>query len=474
MPRDGSLSTYPNAVDQLAIKWPIGNDRINGQTASTRNDLERSGHWNHMFDACLQMEKYLQKISAGGAVVTYNSSGAIVQGPNLVLAYELRTLPASGSQTEWVYTLNTPAIFGPTPFTDWRFTIAPSVYVNVVGPSYLRPAAGSMSAFSDNDYRPELLSVYQPHVLVEPVSGRVFKLRIRTHQMHPKSQLIGECLETCQRPTTTDVLGSSWLRAGDYDAMGIGNQTFGVGGAGTLLYLSSEGKYTDPNTTWWEENWGVAFPSSMGVSNDQQVIFRPFTWKGDGVEVGDYMSRVMLALRVSGDWGYTGGNMNMYAVVFGDEQMTSANLPTIGRLVKFTNNYLFDINVYDSFSLTAAAAAASVTGLGTFPLRFASDHSLPNLKYRFRVQGSTLTVAEAPDGVTYTTLLSVTDSTHTSGSVGMFALPMRGTGTNEKCRRTMFFDYLLYQVLSGESPCDVKANILYSLIGPVSPITQSL
>lgn len=474
MPRDGSLSTYPVSLDQLAIKWPIGNDRINGQASSTRNDLERAVHWNHMFDACLNLEKYMQKVSAGGGIITYTATGGVLQGQNIILTYESRTLPASGSQTEWTYTLTTPDIFGDTPFNDWRFNISPCIYVDVLPAQYLRPVRGLQGAFSDYDYRPELLSVYQPHVLVEPVSGRVFKLKVKTHQMHSRSQLIGELLETGQRPTTTDQLGASWLRSGSYPAMGIGNTSFTVGAPGNLFYLSSEGEYGNPNSNTWQENWGLAFPSTMGTSQDQQVIFSPYTWKGDGVDTGDYMQRACLVLRFSGDWGNTAGNLNFYAVVIGDETMGALNRPTTGRLMKFVNNYMFDINVYDSFALTAAVANSSASSLGTFPLKLSLNHNLPNLRYRFRAQGTTLTVDEAEDGQNYTNLLSVTDSSHSSGTVGVLSLPMRGTGSGEKCRRLMYFNYLNFQVLSGESPCNMRANLLYSLVGPPNPTTQTL
>jgi len=474
MSRDGSLSSFPASVDQLAIKWPIGGDRINGQAADTRNDLERAGQWNHMFDACLNLEKFLQKISAGGGILSYSETGGIVQGPNLILAYELQTLPASGSQSAWIYTLTTPEIFGPNPFADWRFNISPSVYVNIVPSAYVKPAAANQGALSDFDYRPELLNVYQPHISIYPVSGRVYKLKVSCQAMHRSSQLIGELSENCGRPSTTDNLGSSWLRSGEYPAMGIGNTTYTVGGLGNLLYLCSEGDYNNSNSSTWDGNWGLALSSGMGNSNDQQVIFSPYSWKGDGVDVGDYMARTMLALRVSGDPNYVGGNMNMYAVVFGDEAMPGTNRPTIGRLVKFVNSYIFGINPADNLSLTAAAPASSVVSLGTFPLHLVNNDSLPSLKYRFKVQGTTISVEEAQNGVTYSTVLSVTDTTHTAGTVGMMVLPMNGTGTGERCRRLVFFSSLLYQVLSGESPCDVKAKILYSLVGPAGPTTQTL
>lgn len=472
MARDGSLSNFPGAADQFPILWDIGQDRIHGTDAGTRQDLERASQWNMMFDACLNIERYAQKLFGTG-FHSYNATGGVIHAQNLILSWNSITVPASSTANS-SYRFTVPDCFGSNPFNDWRFTVSVNTYVNVIPSTYLKPAAANQGAQADGDYRPEILSTYQPITFIQPVSGRVFDVLVYQLKMHTDSQQIGQLIETCQRPATTDVLGSRWSKNGSHTAMGIGSPAQSVGSVGTHLYLCSEGEYGSTDPSFWQPNAGFAFPTSMGISNDQECIFSPYGWVGSGVDVGDKMFRALFALRVSGDWISTTNLLNFYAVVLGDEGMPSSNRPTVGRLVKAKNLYMWNINPFDSYLLTAADPSSSITQLGTFSLKTSNDDGFPNLRYRFTVQGSSLTVEEATDGSTYSTVLTVGDAELTAGSPGMFVFPMQGTGSLEKCKRLMFFNYLSYRVLSGESPCDIHFNLLYSLVGRNPITTQSL
>lgn len=465
--RDGSLSSFPSSADDFVIKWPLDNDRILG-SGQGRNDLQRSDHWNHMFDACLNLEKHTQN-QVGGGIVTYAATGGAIGGRIMLLSYQQLTLPGS-SHTSWQYNLQVPAIFGSEPFLDWRFNLQPTVYIDLLPSNLLNPAAIGLGVRADGDYRPELTTVQHPHVRIEPTGGRNFKLHIGTHAMHPDSQQIGTLEENCQRPGPTEQLGSKWQRYGNYPAFGIGSQGPNPLNQGSLMYFSSEGDYGSTNNSFWNPNWGVAYATTVGMSADQRVTFAPHSWQGDGLEVGDYMCRALIGLRVSGNFD---GSLDMYAVAIGDEALPSNGKLTTGRVLKFTNVNIHGITQADSAGIVASSGG-SITSLGTFPLKTIIQNNLPNLRYTFSVSGTAITVREATDGVSYSTVFSTTDSDHTQGITGIFSLPMIGTGSGEKCRRLVFFKYFLFETLSGESPCNLRANILYSIVGPSNPDTQEL
>lgn len=408
--RDGSLSTFPHAVDTF--------------TAVSSGSLELAIHFNHLFDACLNVEKFLVG-SIGGPVQSRYSAeyrGDIAAGENLLVGGDVFVEYASGSVT---FTGEVPGIFGAEPFDSPGFCMLVSPYYrreeDVFGFGRNLPSGGETWNM--------LIRTPVVYTSVEPVSGSTYRLHAIVQNFMETTP--GMFTDNFNRPDSFS-LGPYWMESElKPGSIRIGSHRSSDRNRCTIWSRER----TDPQTP---QAGGWAIPAVMTPSTDHFVQFK-YVERVNDAGPSD-TSRAGMMIRATG--APTSGSC--YAFIIGwDGNGTSA------RLMKFLNQDFITNNI-------------AVTGV-----TLASGISVStNNYYRLEAEGTTIRLKHSTDGNNWTLVTSVTDTSLTSGRPGLVGIKRTGNGT---MRGFLVIDDFGAGYISPPS-YELRVRVLYVKVGPNSKI----
>jgi hypothetical protein len=481
-------------VDDFEIAFPFMNDRIHGQQQGTRNDLERSGHFNHMMDAALNLERYMQNM-VGGSVQGRSSrawtnaddgGGYVLAGANLLMAYASYTQPLTGdlNTTPIRVRFTVPDLFGATPFADFRFSVSPNLYLSFPGYTTVQ---GVAATDQPERYMDTLLKYPQLFASIQPVSGspRAFDVVLTNAQVGRYGlALDGKFSEGCSRPSIQYNLNPGWVQdvayvtsstvASSWMNQPYTGTPFGFGESNwpnppvDYLWISSAGHYGDQASTNYGPNSGRAYPQPLVASASHQMIFEYYSIYDNG-GLYFYVGRFGPCLRMSGPMTSASG----YMMLLGDQWMLTDDWNTVreGRLIKFHG---VDMTVAGtSLRSFKQDFPSNVTVLASFDAP-CTQWSGQNCMYSFGCTGTTINIRRSLDGGAWTTVASVTDATGPSnGYMGFTAFPhnkleLMGFFNNHTNASFAMFKNISCQVLSGETTAQAQIQLLYSMVGDTS------
>lgn len=320
--RTGSTSSFPSSLDQFEIKTSFNSELPLSQQATT--SLEQAAHFNHMFDAVVNLENHVLAGSGGigASVVTRWSSGITgseedIYGSNLKLGYSTISLTLTGDT--YTATAMVPTSFGNDPFSLKGFAIGHSFSLD--GTSSTQGLWANNSWGTEGPFN-EMIKFYQFFTMIKPVTGRVFEYTIRNFPFHTSSETISSIFTDAMKLVT----GLSWE-----------NLHVRTGWTGTGV----DGLYVAPtvngNTYWVAaceisngDRWGWAYSTKLGVMTDSYVewgeIVEYFV-NTNFVEGQEVAYRLGPMVRATG----TVTNANFYCLAIGDVPISFTGNQDIGK-----------------------------------------------------------------------------------------------------------------------------------------------
>lgn len=447
--RDGSLSTFPDSVDQFLYKNP--------------GDRELSSHFNHYFDAALNLENYLLGSLGGSLESLYSEehSGTIIENENLLLSYVTVTGSLSGAITTVNFDLTVPARFGSTPFDDWRFSIGHSVYLNI---GSTVKGLWANRDWGQNGSLNQMINLPQLFTSFKPTGGRNYRATVNLIKFGTGGADPNTFYDSFERGGTSEQQspGADWVEEENGRGFTVKTRNHSTGGQGNqswCLWVSPE-RGGNPGGGW-------IYPSNFPVSNDMEVEYDIYDWGFTGVDSGEYYSLAGPMVRMSG----TVTNASFYGVIMGHG--TAAGH---AQLVKVSG-----VNLMENYPTTyaesqrprpdstnpntLAGTAGTVTVLASgFTVQKSAGHAT-TAKYRLRAEGTTISFTENFNGGGWTSLASVTDSTLTSGKMGLWVKSLNGATDRIYALRNVYC-----RILDQTALLSVRLNILYALIGETGNI----
>lgn len=442
--RDGSTSTFPTAADDFAIAFPFQQDRINGTATAVRNDLERPGFLNHLGDACIRMQQYLQNRvgrslegrSSAGWRDAYDDGGDVISAPDLRLAVHTFSLPLTGNIVANPVTtrITMPDLFGAAPVQDFHTGIIPSVELRLLGYTDLQGVAVTEPAYRRFS---TLLSWPQLNLTVMPVSGqpRQLDVTVSNTNVSPAGSLLDRSfIERCVRPSGQFDLQPGWAETVTSVSTTVtgtlstplAGEPFGFGSTNwptvptNLLFISS-GRYGNDDEATYGPGAGFAFPqiySGLDMT-DQNVAFEYYGFQSDTFLSGTYLSRSGVMLRSSG----TVDAFSAYVLLINEVPWTlgaSAADVRTGKILKVQD---VDLRKLGFYRRTAAQDFPSeVTVLTTFDMP-CTMYSGQTCLYSFGCTGTDISVQASFGGGAWSEIATASDSDLTEGQPGLVAMP---------------------------------------------------
>lgn len=468
---DGILSDFnrtPGQLDEFRIKSPFSGD------TSSLDSLEQANDWNQYFDACLRLESYLQNRIGGPLQTGESGSDDKIGAPNLYMSYEvLSTASSSGTITSIAGTV--PSEFGDNPFRDPRFGVVHTLYLDHGG----TPIAGVYANKPNNSlgYLNDLIAFPQYYVAIAPTAtgatGRDF-----TVQIMKLSPFGGLFTDSFHRTGSY----SSWERdSGAAESLNVyplgagwtvtdtkGRATFGCvqrtqqvvpgeggrggGGLRWSLILAAE-RSNNPCG-------GTAFPLSFGSGTDMHCDFQ-YHDRGDiNVENNEYVHSCGIVLRfggttlsASGYALYWGGFIeDPPGELYGDEGWSRVQLVRLNGVDLSATRGGFT----DPYT---AGNILNLSGTGYHTLVWGGSGGIPHF-YRFQVEGTTLSLLERVGTEPWTTVLTASDSSISSGQAGFFVQPM-----DDASCRYLFLTDVSFQHENISDAVAFSVPIIYTLAG---------
>jgi hypothetical protein len=470
---DGILSDFnrtPGQLDEFRIK-----EAFTGDT-SNLDSLEQAADWNQYFDACLRIEAYL-KNRIGGPLQTGESGETDKIGsPNLYMSYETLSVPnVSGTVTTVGGTV--PSEFGDNPFKDHRFGILHSLYIDQGS----TPISGVYANKPNNNsgYLNDLMDLPQYYLSITPTAsdgtGRDFTASVL--KVDPFGTVFSDNFYRVGSPTWWDAadgdpetlwtypLGSNYTTTVKYDrpAFACVERTQyvyppqnGRGGGGkrwSLIISNERGTY---------ETGGLCLVNTFSSCSDMHCDFQFHDVAGDSVE-NEHPLGSGIVLRFQG----TAAGASGYGLYWG------AYLPDAGPLsegwyrVQIVKLNGIDLRHMDWPTGRSAyenpylrGKILNISGSDYHTLTFGGSGGVPHF-YRFQVAGNTISLKRRSGSGPWTTVLTTTDSSISSGQVGFFAEPM-----DDAAERYLFLTDVTFQ--NDDPPTtsvDVSIPLIYTLAG---------
>lgn len=451
--RTGALSTFPDSLDQFAIKRPFG--------GGDPNSKELASHFNHYFDAAIKLEEWAME-NLGGPVQTRNPDGystALVTDADCRIATVSVTVPLSGDVTK--YAMTVPDFLGSDPFNDVRFSVGVSARLV---PDDVGAVAG---IWANNDWGgtgPLNLMMRWPQIyaMVEPVSGRNFNLVLAAKGMAAGFEPVfanEEFSDTFDRstfPTKNGVnlgaykdLGPTWsLSNKNGSPYAVVVERLGLSGTkNSLALVSEEGSV---------QCYGLASPAGFGESNDQEIEFELHDFNGIGLD-DESRSSVGFVVRSN----LSQGGLNGYAVLIGNEDYDTGSFTgwQKAQLVLLTG---FNTSTAVRGAIDIVGADATCIALTASGYTLKLNEAGTAYKYKLKVAGSTITLEESVAGGPWSVVLTATDgsSTYTRGRPAAFSKARTGVEL-----RAHYFTGVAMRGLDPLTRLSVKANLLYARTG---------
>lgn len=391
MDRTGSLSSFPDSLDQFVIKQPYDETKSLGTQSNA--SIEKAAHVNHMFDACYNIEQYL-RFKLGGPVVSHTTdSTSEVYTPTLLMSYMTLTGVISGTTVSLSGTV--PSNMGNNPFDDTAFSVSHNLYLgNGTGASSYESYLFNNSSQDTGDYLLTGLNLFSYVLPGTGNSGRDFTFSVTNFPLHSTSTnglIFSDSLKTnvyqgyeslASRPRWYGNLnGVESVVLSHPSTMQVSWGAYWAGPVDNAAFLTLRSHITDFNTT---GVGGWAYPFTQPETANAKIKFG--TIQDTQIDLADYDStvyaRVGPAIRMKG----SPTSASFYCVALGDVQVNlSDNTQRFkGRVLKIENADL--INDHTS-TVGSWGSGATVTNLGA-----TYDFSNQSLSYVFQVSGAVVSV----------------------------------------------------------------------------------
>lgn len=443
--RDGSLSSFPASVDSFPVLSP--------------GDTELSSHFNRYFDACFTLEDYLLGTIGGSLASKYSSEygSETISGGNLLLSYASSTTTISGAVSSIVFNLTVPAQFGSSPFDDWRFSMGHTVYLDSssdISGMWANRDWGQGGPLSQMFNWPQFFTV------IRPTGGRNYTATVNVIKFGAGGWGSSELYDSFTRTGNAEQqdAGPDWYEQETGRAFTVKKRNFSSGGQGNqawCLHVSSE-RGGNPGGGW-------IYPRNFPDAADMEVEFDTYDWEFSGVGSGKYYNLAGVMLRTSGDIT----SAAFYGLVLGHATAQgSAQIVKVSG-VNLLENYPTNVSENNrpapdaTHATTLAGTAGTVTSLVSgFAIRHSPTGGSTTSLYRFRAEGTTISLKENYNGGGWTTLASVTDATLTSGKMGFWTKSLNGATDRIYCFKDVYC-----RILDTTALMSVKLNLIYALIG---------
>lgn len=391
--RTGALSTFPTNADQFDLKTPFN------ATGST----ELADHFNHYFDAALNIETYL-KTALGGQIVTYtskSSSGLELFGGDLLLSTVL--LSTNLTSTGGVYTISStvPTQFGSNPFYDPRFSVAHAVYLTpLVSGEVVKGVTANNQ--DDSTYLNALMNLPQAYGMVKPTGGTGFDYKLKIlPSLSVGSDFTGVFFDNFNT-IYGNTLGANWVI----------NQSAGSSPWDIYKTTATDGVLR----LWYKKKYTTSFGSLLlrpvesiipSTTADQEIEFE--LEKRDG-SASWYRARLGPMVRCTGSTA----SANFYGVALSN---TDSNTYT-AQLVKILNGDLTKQDSGDTWGL----GSGTETDLGSsfIVTTTIQTSGAQAVRYKLTAQGTTISFQQKIGSGGWTTLVSTTDASLSTGRPGFF------------------------------------------------------
>lgn len=439
--RTGALSSFSGSADDFVIKHPF-------QTGA--NSLEAAAHFNHYFDACLELEYYLT-FFAGGPLTTYatqTNNGAESSGSNLRLSLQTLTQALSGSTSNIEINFTVPEFFGANPFLDSRFSITTNVFLEPNASGGVRAVSQANSQL--NSFWNRLIDLPQVYYSIKPTGGRNATLVCKlVHSSHGGS-LSGEFFDSFDRPGNTQ-LGYDWSESENSNQRAIEIVAINLLGRIPTRLAALQSRILD------NENGkaGIAYPIPFGTSQDQEIEFELYNSEGTT------MCRAGPMIRFSG----SRTNASFYGLALSNRTSPF----NVAQLVLIQGVNL-DTPDEPEGNNTWVVGSGTVTELGSPFFTKNSNAYGDTIRYRLKAVGTAITVDEKIGSGGWTSKVSVTNSALTNGRPGLF-VKSRRVSKSTYGRHLIRNLYCRVPSFTPDNPgtdYQLIVNLLFGLIGSSS------
>jgi len=471
-PNTGPTSTFEistQTLDDFKIKQPYA-----GVLTDTAT-LQQASDWNHMFDATIR----LQKTISTGSSLTYDENGDPISTDASTVIYR-DTLNYSGSAaSESIKTVTgtIPSIFGTDPFLNSSFSICATVKENRSGASESCYESGLVNNYTTKDnfgFTPWVVNNNNYFTSVCPDAtdrtGSAFTVSIAIIKSNPEL---------------------NWVDAFYRGSGTIYNYSLPGYSPALVIYKMSTGYTEVINSVAGTSNWAIGcvniyggsiqFGTNTYLQNSLYMANLPADKKGAGYVTltnipgttadqeigfslhaerlpsdGSLSSLCGFLLRASG----TSTNMAGYALLFaGNSANSLVNRQTAQnvRIVKLSGH---DMSADASSSGSGFLTDVGVTSLtGTDTVKV-NNYGGNTYFYKFSAIGTTIKLEQSVNGAAFTTLLTVTDASISSGTGGFFVKPFL---TGDNTDRIMCFNNFYFQEkVTGSIDFDVEVIMVKS------------
>lgn len=400
--RDGSLSSFPTSVDQFQIKTPF---------PSPPSDLERASHFNHYFDASLQLQRASRFGISGPVLGGLSGSPALTKDLLLGSVVVSRQVPAGAATV--VATGSVPLGFGPSPFQDPAFAVG---ITSTVVPEGLpaHPVAEGLDTpvglYNDLADLPQVVTSFKP------TGSHTFELHHRI--LSPVSESMGGTSsgfsDDFVRPNSPS-LGTRWVEYERKSSYGdIASRSFEI--VGNSLRIQRHYRSGDR----WYGGGGFAFPSShSNPSTDHSLEFRLLE-----VTTPPNRNKLMLGPAVRFRFRETPPTLRPYERIYSVSGYVFA-------LSVSSSSYMAQLVRLDGVNLSPKEIPSTADWSGSYSL-LGSPVTLPvsamsspdGLRLKMEADGPNIVVSQSLNGgVSWTTVASAVDATYLTGRVGFCTSP---------------------------------------------------
>lgn len=518
--RSGLTSVFPGSLDQFVIKTAFSSGGTQLPTA-----MIKDSHWNHYFDACFNIERYLYG-RLGGPIYGVTSTSSSLMGTDVIFSTETYSVTISGSSA--VISATVPAIFGSSPFADNGFAIKHSTY-------FVAAASGGamvQGVWANNNYsapEPFNKAIIQPQFFTSfaPTTGRNYQITVYRKDYRPYSyyQSLTDLFYTAGD-------GDHWNYDFNFNANDNGqwdivsyqtghtiatNRT-----AAPILQINYTGNTTSAeflytNITPWIDksytyggNWGLMQLQS-GVSNtggggylvanldpspDGEVIFQSiYTYHSytgklclchtqtTPTTTAQYVGRFGPCVRFQGSLT----NASFYGIAFGDyygagNPNTDDTAHNWIRIIKAVNVPLWHSKLDDnslsndhtSTSWSSSTLGGTLTELATYDM---TSYVAAGASYfKLSVQGNTISVSISHDGSAWTSIYSAVDGSSPITGAGQHGFFVRGQNSNTGMSRGMLIgpNVQIRNIVASVDNYPVQVKVLYAKVTPDPLVSVSI
>jgi len=467
-PNTGPLSTFDKStqtLDDFKIKKPFAG------TLTDVSTLEQANDWNHMFDAAIRLQKNISTSSSQ----TYDSNGDPVNTDASTVVYK-ETVPLTFSISSTGVTTTTgtvPAIFGTDPFLNSNFSVSGTVKEIRTGGSescYESGLVGQYTAQNNYGFTPWVVNNNNYFTCITPTlssragSGYTVSIGVvasnnELNWVDPfyrgSGTIYNYSLPGYSPALTIYRLGTGYTEVFN-TVSGTSNWAIGCvqiyGGSiqfGTNTYLESS-LYLANLPADRKGGGYVTLTNVPGTTADQEIGFSLHAERLPSD--GSLNSLCGFLLRTSG----TSTNMSGYALLF-----SGASASNITNRQTAQNVRIIKLSGHDMTADAGGSGSNFLTDTGVTSLSSTSTVKVNNQGgvkyfYKFSIVGNTLSLDESAGGATFTNILSVTDSSITTGTGGFFVKPF---STGDNTDRIMCFNNFYFQEKKSTS-IDVELEIL--------------